>query len=175
MYLGLDISTSITGVTLLDDAGKVLLCEHINLKKESDLFKKAKIVEEHLVQIQPHSYTSLEVFIEESLQKFSTGLSSAKTLSMLTKFNGIISWIIWDKLGYSPQYIPAISARKECGIKVEKGKRAKEVVMQYMLDKEPWFKVEYGRTGKIRPHHYDEADSFIIATAGFLRCMKNKK
>ena len=46
--------------------------------------------------------------------------------------------------------------------------------MEYMLDKETWFQVEYGRTGKIKPHFYDMADSFVVAKAGLLRCMKEK-
>ena len=105
---------------------------------------------------------------------FSSGMSSAKTLATLTKFNGIISWIAWDKFGTTPEYVGASSARKEIGLTVQKGKRGKDVVMEYMLDKENWFVVEYGRTGKIKPHFYDMADSFVVAKAGFLRCTKQK-
>ena len=105
---------------------------------------------------------------------FSSGMSSAKTLATLTKFNGIVSWITWDKFKITPEYIGASSARKEIGLTVSKGKRGKEVVMEYMLDKESWFEVEYGRTGKVKPHFYDMADSFVIAKAGFLRCTKQK-
>ena len=115
-----------------------------------------------------------QIWIEESLQMFSSGMSSAKTLATLTKFNGIVSWISWDRFNIEPQYIAAVSARKEIGLTVPKGKRGKDVVMEHMLDKESWFVVEYGRTGKIKPHFYDMADSFVVAKAGFLRCMKQK-
>ena len=114
------------------------------------------------------------VWIEESLQMFSSGMSSAKTLATLTKFNGVVSWIAWDKFGITPEYIAAVSARKEIGLTVQKGKRGKDVVMEYMLDKEKWFHVEYGRTGKIKPHFYDMADSFVVAKAGYLRCTTQK-
>lgn len=173
MFLGLDISTSVTGITVLSNSGDVILCDYINLKKTTDMFQKAKQVECKLQEIfQEH--TIEEIWIEESLQMFSSGMSSAKTLATLTKFNGIVSWISWDKFGIQPEYIAAVSARKEIGLLVPKGRKGKEVVMEHMLDKESWFIVDYGRTGKIKPHFYDMADSFVIAKAGFLRCTKKK-
>ena len=51
MFLGLDISTSITGFTLLSDSGDVVLCDYINLKKLSNLFDKAKTVENTLQEL----------------------------------------------------------------------------------------------------------------------------
>ena len=137
------------------------------------MFDKAKTVEQKLQEIFNNNNVE-QVWIEESLQMFSSGMSSAKTLATLTKFNGIVSWIAWDKFGITPEYIAAVSARKEIGLTVQKGKRGKDVVMEYMLDKETWFQVEYGRTGKIRPHFYDMADSFVVAKAGLLRCMREK-
>ena len=173
MFLGLDISTSITGFTILDDSGDVALCDYINLKKADNVFDKAKLVEEKLKQIFA-AHNIQQVWIEESLQMFSSGMSSAKTLATLTKFNGIVSYITWDKFGVQPQYIAAVSARKQIGLTVAKGKRGKDVVMEYMLDKEPWFVVGYGKTGKIKPHFYDMADSFVVAKAGYIRCMNLK-
>jgi len=173
MILGLDISTSITGFTVLDDSGDVLVCDYINLKKLNGVFEKARMVEQELQKLFLQHKIN-QVWIEESLQMFSSGMSSAKTLATLTKFNGIVSWIAWEKFEITPEYIAAVSARKEIGLTVPKGKRGKDVVMEHMLDKESWFKVDYGRTGKIKPHFYDMADSFVIAKAGFLRCMKQK-
>ena len=45
--------------------------------------------------------------------------------------------------------------------------------MKYVLDNKMLFSVEYTRTGKFKPHCYDEADSLIIAKAGY-RCLKEK-
>jgi len=173
MILGLDISTSITGFTVLDDSGDVLVCDYINLKKLNGVFEKARMVEQELQKLFLQHKID-QVWIEESLQMFSSGMSSAKTLATLTKFNGIVSWIAWEKFEITPEYIAAVSARKEIGLTVPKGKRGKDVVMEHMLDKESWFVVEYGRTGKIKPHFYDMADSFVVAKAGFLRCTKQK-
>jgi len=173
MFLGLDISTSVTGFTLLGDSGDVVLCDYIDLKKLAGTFDKAKAVESKLKDILDNNNVT-EIWIEESLQMFSSGMSSAKTLATLTKFNGIISWIIWDRFGIEPNYIAAVSARKEIGLTVSKGQRGKDVVMKHMLDKEAWFVVDYGRTGKIKPYFYDMADSFVVAKAGFLKCTKPK-
>lgn len=174
MIIGLDISTSITGITLLDDAGDVFLCDYIDLKKCENPFSKGEKVKSYLQELQKQKKIN-SIWIEESLQMFSSGMSSAKTLSTLTKFNGIVSWIVWDLFGEKPNYIGASSARKKIGLTVTKGKRGKDVVMQYMLDREPWFVVEYGRTGKIKPYFYDMADSFVIARAGFIECTNKKK
>ena len=173
MILGLDISTSITGFSVLDDSGDVVLCDFINLKKLTTMFDKARTVEHRLQEIFDNNKIE-KVWIEESLQMFSSGMSSAKTLATLTMFNGIISWITWDKFNIQPEYIAAVSARKEIGLTVSKGQRGKDVVMKYMLDKESWFVVDYGRTGKIKPHFYDMADSFVVAKAGYLRCTNEK-
>ena len=173
MILGLDISTSITGFTVLDDSGDVLVCDYINLKKLNGIFEKARMVEQELEKLFLQHKIN-QVWIEESLQMFSSGMSSAKTLATLTKFNGIVSWIAWDKFEIVPEYIAAVSARKEIGLTVSKGQRGKDVVMKYMLDNHPWFVVDYGRTGKIRPHFYDMADSFVVAKAGYIRCTNSK-
>lgn len=104
---------------------------------------------------------------------FTAGKSSATTIAALTKFNGIVSWIAYQ---YCPNvhFIPAVSARKQIGLKMVKGKKGKEIVMEHMLNKEAWFKVDYTRTGKIKPYCYDMADSFVIAKAGFLEWQKSK-
>ena len=51
MILGLDISTSITGYTILNFEGNILACNHIDLRKEKDFFKKVEIVNAELQNI----------------------------------------------------------------------------------------------------------------------------
>ena len=57
---------------------------------------------------------------------------------------------------------------KSCGITVPKGTKAKEVVLEYLLDNEPSFEVEYTRHGNPKPDSYDRADSIVIAKAGYI-------
>ena len=171
MILGLDISTSITGATVLDYSGKVLYCEAWDLRNKRyfpNIFAKVqrfKQVMGNLYQINKYPIDS--IFIEQSLMAFRPGFSSAKTILTLAKFNGILSYVCQQDFGVEPQYIGASTARKSCGIKIPKGEKAKDVVLQYVLDNEPNFVVEYTKHGNPKPGSYDRADSLIIARAGY--------
>ena len=68
-----------------------------------------------------------------------------------------------------PEYIAAFTSRKACGIKVPRGENAKEVVLNYVLDKEPNFVVEYTRFGNPKPGTYDKSDSYVVAKAGWIK------
>ena len=170
MILGLDISTSITGATILDKNGKVLINTSFDLRNKRffpTLFKKAKHIETMLDELY-YMHHFEHIYIEESLQAFRPGFSSAKTLMTLAKFNGIVSYICSARLGVEPRYIPAISARKTCGIRIPRGTKAKEVVLQHVLDNEKDFVIEYTKHGNPKPDTYDRADSLIIARAGHI-------
>lgn len=144
--LGLDLSTSCSGYTVIEQESKqVIICDHIDLKKENSLFDKINKVLNTLQGIFK-TYSISQVFIEESLMLFSVGKSSAKTISTLIKFNGIISFLIENEFKIKPIHIAATSARKICGIKIEKGRKAKEQVLDYMKDNEKWFKIDYKKT-----------------------------
>ena len=95
------------------------------------------------------------------------GFSSAKTLSTLSRFNGVVSWMCYSLWNIEPSYLAATSARKLCGIKIPKGQKAKPVVLQYVLDNEPTFVVEYTKHGNPKPDSFDKADSWVMAKAGF--------
>lgn len=168
MILGLDISTSITGITLLDDNGEVKVMNAIDTRKYKNFFQKAEAVKKVLTDLS-NSYKVEEIFIEQSLQSFRSGFSSAKTLSTLSRFNGIVSWMCYSLWSLEPQYLAATSARKLCGIKIPKGEKAKPVVLQYVLDNEPTFMVEYTKHGNPKPDSFDRADSWVIAKAGFFQ------
>ena len=175
MILGLDLSTSISGLTVIDDVGKVLHCSHIDLKKFDSLYNKTEQVRFILKQIIFDNYTLKpdKVFIESSLLTFAGGKSSASVIATLTKMNGIISYIIERDFCIVPEFIMATSARKNCGIKIVKnGTKAKEQCMQHFIQNEKWFvenNLQYKKTGKIKDFCYDEMDSAIIARAGFIQ------
>ena len=175
MILGLDISTSITGYTVLAKDGRIAQIGHWNTsdkKQFSNLFQKAIYIKEQLIELGDH-FPLDNIFIEPALNMFMMGRSSAHIISTLNKFNGIVSWLCYEEFGIMPEYIPAVSARKKCGITVKRGTPAKEQVMQFLLDNEADFRIDYTRTGKPKPYCYDEADSLIIAKAGF-ECLKEK-
>jgi Holliday junction resolvasome RuvABC endonuclease subunit len=175
MILGLDVSTSITGYTIVDN-GKIILNGAWNTRKYKNFFDKVVHVRDGLEIIRKEYGTRITaVYIEQSLQSFRSGFSSAKTLSTLSRFNGIVSWLVFDQYGIQPEYIAATSARKLCGIKVSRGQKAKQVVLNFLLDNEPSFVIEYTRNGNPKPESYDKADSIVIARAGAICEQKNSK
>ena len=166
MILGLDVSTSVTGVAILNSNGDLIHMEHIDLKKTKDIYEKATKIEDALVSLYSN-YQITHIFIEQPFTFFNSGGSSAKTMAVLQKFNGIVSWICHHEFTLTPQHIMAGEARKAVGIKVPRGTKAKLVVMQHCIDNEKLFEVEHTRFGNIKQHYYDIADAIIIAKAGY--------
>ncbi len=115
------------------------------------------------------------MYIEKSLQSFRSGFSSAKTLSTLSAFNGIVSWLVYQVFFVTPEYIAAPSARKLAGIKIPRGQKAKEVVLQFLLDNEADFEIEYTKQGNPKPGSYDRADALVVAKAGIYSLSEQKK
>ena len=173
MILGLDVSTSITGATVMDSQGKVVYNEAWDLRKYKQFFQKAVITKNKIYDLQK-TFNIKQIYIEQSLQSFRSGFSSAKTLSTLSRFNGVVSWLCYDIVNIVPEYIAATSARKECGIKVPKGVKAKQVVIQHVVDNVPDVSIVYTKHGNPKPECFDKADSWVIAKAGWLICQKHK-
>ena len=164
MILGLDVSTSIIGVCLLED-NKIIKADYIDLRKVSGLLHKAQAVEDYInnnlkeVKIE-------HIFIEQALMFFRRGGSTAKTMAILQNFNGVVSWLCFKLLGLEPQYITPISARSKCGIKVPRGKKAKEVVIEHFLESKE-FPIDYTRYGNVQKYCYDIADAVVVSRAGY--------
>jgi len=171
MILGLDISTSITGATIIDDSGNIIYNEAWDTRKYKNFFQKAEEIRKHLASL---PVVPSRIYVEQSLQSFRSGFSSAKTLSTLSRFNGVVSWICYKLFGIEPEYIAATSARKECGIKISRGTKAKEVVLKYVIDNVPEVMVEYTKHGNPKPASFDRADSYVVAQAGYNLCQRQK-
>ena len=174
MILGLDVSTSITGITILEKDGTLVYNDSWDTRKYKSFFEKVDYVEKKIIHLSKLYGGFERVFIEESLQTFRSGFSSAKTLSTLARFNGVVSWLVYRILQAEPEYIAATSARKLCGIKIPKGVKAKGVVMKYVLDNVPSITIEYTKFNNPKPECYDKADSWVIAKAGYTLCQKEK-
>ena len=105
MLLGLDISTSITGATVLGADGEVLYCEAWDLRNKRHyptLFSKVQGIKQligNLYDVKKYWISSM--FIEQSLMAFRPGSSSAKTILTLAKFNGIISYVCERQISLS--------------------------------------------------------------------------
>lgn len=178
MVLGIDISTSITGFAVVGE-GQLLHYSAIDLRKHKGAFAKAEAIKEYIADLFESYQLDQEsggwgdsdhpiehIYIEQPLHMFMKGKSSAKTLSALMTFNGIVSWLVYEIFEIEPEYISATSARKNAGIRVPRGEKAKEVVLKHLLEHEPAFKIEYTKYGNPTAGSYDKADAIVIAKAG---------
>jgi Holliday junction resolvasome RuvABC endonuclease subunit len=172
MILGLDISTSIVGVCVMND-NKIVHTEYIDLRKTGNFFEKAQKVEDSLKEIKKN-HNIEHIFIEQALMFFRRGGSTAKTMSVLQRFNGIISWQSYQLFDMEPNYVTPISARSKCGIKVARGKKAKEVVMEHFIESQE-FEIIYTRHGNVQKYCYDIADAIVVARAGHYLLQENLK
>jgi len=175
LTLGLDISTSITGLAIVDEQGSIVFSTYIdtrNKNKFPTLYKKAEFIKNKLLEIEDTYYIS-SICVEQSLQSFRSGFSSAKTLSTLSRFNGIVSWLCWNIFDLEPEMIAASSARKAAGASIKRGENAKEKILQFIVDKYPQISIEYTKHGNPKPGTYDLCDSIIIALAGSINGRKN--
>jgi Holliday junction resolvasome RuvABC endonuclease subunit len=180
MILGVDVSTSITGFAVVADK-QVVYYDSIDLRKYKNVFDKTIAIKEKILdlfemyqcnnddstQLGPSEYPIEHIYVEQPFTFFNSGGSSAKTMATLQKFNGIVSWLLYEVFEIRPEYIGATSARKEVGIKIPRGQKAKQVVLEHLLETEPAFKIEYTKYGNPKPESYDRADAIIIAMAGF--------
>ena len=169
MILGLDISTSIIGVCILDK-GSVVLSEHIDISKLETMFEKAELAGSELWQIS-NNYRIENIFVETALKRFIPGRSRADTLIKLAKFNGVVSWICYDSFGFPPTYINVNTARSLYGLSFPrgtKGPKRKKMVIEAVIEKEKTaFKYEMARGGKnYKKGTDDRADAIVIARAG---------
>lgn len=174
MILGLDVSTSITGATVMDATGSTIYnCswDTRNKNKFPTLYAKAKFIKGMLSEVRS-LYPVEHVFIEQSLQSFRSGFSSAKTLSTLSRFNGIVSWLCCDIYNLEPVMVAASSARKMVGVKIKRGENSKQKVFEFVVDNDPTFVIEYTKKGNLKPGVTDRSDSWVVARAGLKICQK---
>ena len=158
--------------TILDSAGIMvanLSWDTRNKNKFPTIYDKALFIKNRLQEIKKENQIEL-IFIEQSLQSFRSGFSSAKTLSTLSRFNGIISWLCFDLFDIEPTMVAAATARKTAGVTIKRGDNAKQKVLQFVVDNQPGFLVQYTRNGNFQPECFDRADSWVIAKSGFINC-----
>jgi Holliday junction resolvasome RuvABC endonuclease subunit len=175
MILGLDISTSCTGYCLFDDKGMVKI-GYIDLKKKKTLIEKTKYIKEVLTDI-ASKYNVELIAVEENLQAFRPGFSSAATLMKLAQFNGVVQWIAYEVFGIESISFNVNTARKLVGLKIQKKSNdsTKEQVCKWVNNDNsaivwPVKTISRGRNkGQVVKTNecYDMADAYVIAKACF--------
>tara|TARA_R100000808_G_scaffold25097_1_gene61906 strand:+ start:34959 stop:35528 length:570 start_codon:yes stop_codon:yes gene_type:complete len=180
LILGLDVSTSCTGWCIVEPSGKMVDIGSIPLHKIKDTYQKADAVEKCLRGL-VKKYKIKWVSIEENLQAFRPGLSSAKTLSVLARFNGIVSLLSYQVFGLKPRHLNVNAARKTLGIRIIRknhgGKPTKNQIHDWVSDRiereQPGYQwpmktLKNGpRKGEVVFDNsvFDMADAYVIAVA----------
>lgn len=174
MILGLDISSSVIGFTVIDWNGYMVKCDHLEFNKDDDIYKK--LVEfQNLINDIQSTYNISHVAIEEPVSKYAAGKSSAATIAKLNRFNGCCGWIVYQQTGLKPVLIGATEARKTVGIKRSVDVNGKEAVLNWMQQNHSgWFVPVLNKNGNPHTWNYDRADSFVIAQAALKKQENNR-
>jgi len=177
--IGLDVSTSCTGWCIVGPGGGLVEMGYIPLSSKKSLYQKAQEVRCALSEL--HIRHEIEhVYIEENLQAFRPGLSSAKTLLTLARFNGIVGYISQQEFYTAPTYVNVNAARKAVGLKIiskrKGGAPTKEQVLDWVVSRLSAAAYEWPtkvlksgpRKGLevLEPGCFDAADAYVIAQAG---------
>lgn len=178
--LGLDISSSIVGwsVQKLTDPKPCIPCEwnYIDLRKLKGQWEKIdNIAIEFLPKIdelQKKHGIIKHLFVEDAVQRFRTGMSSAHTIATLAKFNALVSYVVRNHLNIDPVYIGATQARKLLKLNLVSKNKAKGLGQKEQVFKQlsegvfSSYMWPLNRNNKIQPYCYDMIDSYVIVEAG---------
>lgn len=177
--LGLDISTSQTGYTILTDNFEIMAMGNWNTSNCRGFWKKVDYIEAALDSLLSAAKGLDDIYIEESLMHFSARMSSAATIIALSKFNALVSYMVRDRTGKDPIYIPSTTARKTVGVKLLQkskcGLSHKEQTMMWAING-PLADIEFPKTKKgiYAPGVADRIDSYVIARAGMILNIEGK-
>jgi len=187
MILGLDISSSIVGISLFKEDGSLHNLYHVDLRKIDSFFKKADYVRAKLEDLRCElaGETISLISVEECAQSFRKGFSSAQTLSTLARFNGVISQIAYETFKVEPLYFNVVSARKSLGIKLDKSSTidTKEQIVNWVSIQEPHWSwttklISRGKNAGTTIHEtfcYDMADAYVIGKAAIKDVQNNTR
>ena len=105
MILGLDISTTMVGVAVINKETRSLVkSDGWDISKLETTFEKAEFIGAELYTLRAE-YDIQDLFIETALKRFMPGKSRADTIIKLAKFNGIVSWLCYECFDFPPTYI----------------------------------------------------------------------
>lgn len=151
---------------------------HVSLKKVDGLFNKVDDVVPRIAGIIAENAIS-KCYIEESVQMFTPGMSSAHTILTLAKFNALVTFHVRNQLtDKNTIYVKPLEARQTCGVilttKAKAGGLSQKEQTFLALTSTGGLlsKVSFPltKTGKQRPENYDRSDAFVIAYHGATKC-----
>jgi len=180
VQIGLDISTSVVGIVLLDAKTNELVkmdSIKLNTVKLVDVWDKAKRIREYFTNNIVNRYKIKDIFVEEAHMAFTPGFSSAGTLFSLARFNGIVSFMAHELFGPKPTMVNVRSARKAIGLNIDykdKSRTTKNKVVLFVTTLHPDFPwiINVAKTGKnkgksvLAKENEDRCDAYVICKGG---------
>jgi hypothetical protein len=145
----------------------LVLLDNIRLDKCSDFFEKCVEVKKYLDDLKK-SHLLQNIFIEQDLQAFRPGLSSASTINTLARFNGAVTFMAYQTFMIRPDLINVTKARSAVGLKInhkDKSKTTKEKIFDWVSG-EITFDWPKKKTGTVKTSCYDMSDAYVICRAG---------
>jgi hypothetical protein len=172
MILGVDVSTVCCGWTVLYPNGNFLTFGYVQLKSEDDLYDRLLQFVHQMQALKDELNDPIEqIYVEEPAKVYNAG-SSAHTMSILQRFNGMVCAMLKYYFGKKPQLIEVKSARRIVGITIPRKMpriEVKKLVLEYVKGHTTgdllW---DQKKTGNPKDYCYDVADSYVIAKAGHL-------
>lgn len=175
--IGLDISTNCTGICVLDSkTGQLVKLTHKKLVKFDDEYEKA---DNFLTDWVESSWKVRRIYIEEAAKKFTPGFSSADTIMTLGRFNGIVSYLVYQLFGIKPIMVNVRSARSKLNIKIDykdKTSTTKDKVFLTVRTRNPDFPwiIREAKSGQFKGQmiydkvNEDLSDAWVICRGGML-------
>lgn len=177
MILGLDISTSVVGISLFGDDFKLHELSYIKFKAGTNLFVKL----DEFIKFYESKFGNVpitNIHIEEPLKKFKGKFSNADTIQKLTQMNAMISAYLYRSLHIEPQYFNVITARSIVfpELKIpQKHPNKKYLIWEAVMKAEPTINWKYSpKTHKLVDENFDMCDAYVSGMAGILMLIKQK-
>lgn len=178
MILGLDISTSVVGVSLFNDSYVLQELSYIKFKNGTNLFFKLKEFIDFF-ELKYNKLNITHIHIEEPLKAFKGKFSNADTIQKLTQINAMISGYLYIKYNIQPLYFNVNTARSIVfpDLHIPKSHpNKKHLIWEAVMKAEPKITWLYSsKTHALRDVNFDMCDAWVAGMAGILMLIKQKK
>ena len=166
--LGLDISSSKIGIALLDEEN-IIISDVLKFKSNQSLEERAAQFERRMREIDTH-HVVFDVYVEQPAIMFRGGKTTAFTMAILQRFNGMCCYILSQIYESEAVLVNPNSARSVLGIKVPRkvpSKEKKKAIIESISERfGDQFKYNLTRQGNPQPGTDDRADALVVALAG---------
>jgi len=161
MILGLDISTSTVGFTLMNLTGGVEYMWYVKPEGDNMYDKVSSAFNFIRIIVKPHVVLTgpvTAIYAEAPNIMFRAGFSTAQTLSKILRFNGALLFTLSTFYNILPQEAMAVSMRKQVigRGRFAKGLDTKQEVLKWVQSQMPSFRwpvIDKGKnTGKTTPN-----------------------